>query len=52
MCTSKHNFPLLTIKFFQAGNDLDLNQYQRFVTWAPKGNAIAYVDYNNNIHYR
>eukprot|EP00090_Calanus_glacialis_P028875 TRINITY_DN4629_c0_g1_i1.p1 TRINITY_DN4629_c0_g1~~TRINITY_DN4629_c0_g1_i1.p1 ORF type:complete len:673 (-),score=148.29 TRINITY_DN4629_c0_g1_i1:778-2796(-) len=35
-----------------ARNDLDLNQYQRFVTWAPKGNAIAYVDYNNNIHYR
>jgi len=33
-------------------NDLDLNQYQRYVTWAPKGNAIAYVDYNNNIHYR
>jgi len=35
-----------------AGNDLELNQYLRYVTWAPEGNAIAYVDYNNNIHYR
>eukprot|EP00092_Neocalanus_flemingeri_P005220 GFUD01005613.1.p1 GENE.GFUD01005613.1~~GFUD01005613.1.p1 ORF type:complete len:872 (-),score=205.25 GFUD01005613.1:288-2903(-) len=34
------------------GNDLDLNQFLRYVSWAPEGNAIAYVDYNNNIHYR
>ena len=27
-------------------------QYLRLVTWAPTGNALAYVDYNNNIHYR
>ena len=33
-------------------DDLDLDQYVRLVTWAPVGNAIAYVDYNNNIHYR
>jgi len=33
-------------------NDLDLNSYLRYVSWAPVGNALAYVDYNNNIHYR
>ena len=27
-------------------------QKLRYVTWAPKGNAIACVDYDNNIHYR
>ena len=27
-------------------------QYLRLVTWAPTGNGLAYVDYNNNIHYR
>ena len=37
--------------FFQT-NDLDQNQYLRYVTWAPQGNAIAFVDYNNNLHYR
>ena len=30
----------------------DLNQYLRFVSWAPTGSALAYVDYDNNIHYR
>ena len=36
------------------GGDLEAStaQYIRLVTWAPTGNAIAYVDYNNNIHYR
>ena len=36
------------------GGDLEAStaQYVRLVTWAPTGNAIAYVDYNNNIHYR
>ena len=29
-----------------------LNQYLRYVSWSPSGNAIAYVDYNNNLHYR
>lgn len=32
--------------------DEDMNQYLRFVSWAPEGNALAYVDYENNIHYR
>ena len=32
--------------------DLDQNQYLRYVTWSPTGNAIAFVDYNNNLHYR
>ena len=22
------------------------------MTWSPSGNAIAYVDFNNNLHYR
>ena len=30
----------------------DTNQYLRYVTWSPSGNAIAYIDYNNNLHYR
>ena len=30
----------------------DMNQFLRFVSWAPVGNALAYVDYENNIHYR
>ena len=33
-------------------DDLDQNQYLRYVAWAPQGNAIAFVDYNNNLHYR
>ena len=35
----------------EAGGD-DLHQYLRFVSWAPVGNALAYVDYENNLHYR
>jgi len=36
------------------GGDLELAtaQYIRLVTWSPTGNGLAYVDYNNNIHYR
>jgi len=30
----------------------DFKQYLRYVSWAPTGNAIAYVDYENNVHYR
>ena len=33
-------------------DELDQNQYLRYVAWAPQGNAIAFVDYNNNLHYR
>lgn len=35
----------------EAGGD-DLRQYLRYVSWAPVGNALAYVDYENNLHYR
>jgi hypothetical protein len=35
----------------EAGSE-DLNQYLRYVSWAPQGNALAYVDYDNNLHYR
>jgi len=33
-------------------NEIDSNKYLRYVSWAPTGNGIAYVDYNNNLHYR
>lgn len=35
-------------------NDLETeeNDYLRYVSWAPVDNALVYVDYNNNIHYR
>ena len=34
------------------GDGLDLKQYLRLVSWAPVGNALAFVDYENNIHYQ
>ena len=38
--------------FNQANEITSLNQYLRYVSWSPSGNAIAYVDYSNNLHYR
>ena len=32
--------------------DLQTDQLLRLVKWAPTGNGLAYVDYNNNVHYR
>ena len=31
---------------------MEIGKYLRYVTWSPTGNGIAYVDYNNNLHYR
>ena len=46
-----HRSPVSSKLIFQK-DDLDQNQYLRYVAWAPQGNAIAFVDYNNNLHYR
>ncbi|CAB4067421.1 DPP4 [Lepeophtheirus salmonis] len=32
--------------------DNDSPYYCRLVSWAPKGNALVYIDMDNNIHYR
>jgi len=36
----------------QGDLELPSDKYLRLVMWAPVGNALAYVDYNNNIYYR
>lgn len=49
--TASQAIPLLPPGSHGKGDD-DPSQYIRLVTWAPQGNALAYVDYNNNIFYR
>jgi len=50
--TSSQAIPILPPNARRSSDDDDLGQYIRLVTWAPEGNALAYVDYNNNIFYR
>eukprot|EP00096_Caligus_rogercresseyi_P014387 TRINITY_DN689_c1_g1_i3.p1 TRINITY_DN689_c1_g1~~TRINITY_DN689_c1_g1_i3.p1 ORF type:complete len:850 (-),score=196.30 TRINITY_DN689_c1_g1_i3:804-3353(-) len=41
-----------SIEELKPNGSKDEHYFVRLVSWAPKGNALVYVDMDNNIHYR